>query len=71
MLALAQYRSHVHEACGHYLPDVIGEAAEDAYVAGLPIRCHACTARLRAQTNHTEGPHEPHPDALIWPVLRR
>lgn len=68
-LALGHYRRLVHEPCGGYLPDTADPAAEGAYTAELPIRCHLCTERLRATTAHAES-SAPHMDALLWPVKR-
>lgn len=62
------YKSGVHEACGHYLPDSTATEAEDGYVAELPIRCHACTARARAFTRYSESQHV---EALLFPVKRK
>jgi hypothetical protein len=71
MYALASYRQQVHEPCGTYLPDAIGEAAERAYRAELPVRCHVCTTRYAAIEAHLSGPHGAQPEALLFPVVRR
>ena len=71
MVALTAYRMSVHDQCGTYLPDSTGPAAEGAYRAKLPIRCHACTARMDAVATHLKGPHANHPEALLWQVERR
>lgn len=71
MYALAAYRSQVHEPCGTYLPDAIGPDKESAFRAKLPVRCHVCTTRLDAINAHVSGPHQAHPEALLWPVVPR
>ena len=70
ILALGRYRSLVHE-CGGYLPDTTAPDADERYKADEPVRCHLCTARYAAQAAHLDGPHSPHPQALMWPVRRR
>lgn len=70
MLALSHYRQNIHDQCGGYLPDTTAPEAEDRYKAGLPIRCHQCTERLRAYERHREN-SAPHIDALLFPVERR
>lgn len=71
MLALASYQAQVHEQCGTYLPDAIRPEDDGAFRAELPTRCHICTARLAAIAAHVDGSHAPHPEALLWPVVRR
>lgn len=72
LIALAVYRSEVHEQCGTYLPDAIRAEDDGAFKAELPVRCHVCTARLAAQAGYLQGGgHSPHPEALLWPVVRR
>lgn len=71
MLALAEYRSMVHDACGGYLPDTTAPDADEGYRADEPLRCHLCTARAQAAAAYLAGPHNPHPEALLWPVRRR
>lgn len=62
------YRSNIHEACGHYLPDSTAPEAEDGYVSEDAIRCHACTARARAFARYSESQQ---PEALLFPVKRK
>lgn len=71
MLALAEYRSLVHEPCGGYLPDVTGDDAAGRFEATPPIRCELCTARAALAKAYVDGDHAPHPEALMWPVERR
>lgn len=71
MLALDHYRSLVHEPCGGYLPDIIGEAAAGRFEAESPIRCELCTARSEMVKAYMNSDHAPHPQALLWPVERR
>jgi hypothetical protein len=70
MLALAEYRAMVHDACGGYLPDTTAADADEAYRAEKPVRCHLCTARAQAHAAYMEAP-SPHPEALLWPVRRK
>lgn len=62
------YRSNVHDACGHYLPD--STAGEDDWVADKPIRCHACTARAAAY-KRIEAAGNQYPEALLFPVKKK
>lgn len=71
MVALAAYRAQVHEPCGTYLPDATRPEDDGAWRAKLPVRCHVCTARLTAIDAHLSGAHNPHPEALLFPVVRR
>jgi hypothetical protein len=70
ILALLTYRSQIHEACGHYLPDSAAPEAEGEYVAQLPIRCHACTARAQMYSR-VEAAGNQHITALLFPVKRK
>lgn len=70
MLAWLLYRSNVHTACGHYLPDATDPAAENSYVAEAPIRCHVCTERSAAY-KRIEQAGNPHPEALLFPVRKK
>lgn len=71
VLALADYRAQVHEACGTFLPDATRLEDDGAFRAELPVRCHVCTARAQAMTAHMKGNSSPHPEALLWPVVRK
>lgn len=55
------YKSQIHEACGHYLPDSTEAAAE--YEVGDATRCHACTARSIAFKRYEDSPQN---DALLY-----
>jgi hypothetical protein len=70
MLALAEYRDSVHEACGGYLPDTTAAEADGQYVADIPSRCHLCTARAIAAEPYFKDDH-PQPHALLFPVRRK
>lgn len=71
MLARDLYRSLIHGPCGGYLPDTTAPEAEGTYTAESPVRCQLCTARAEAHAAHMNSPHAPHPEALLWPVMRR
>lgn len=71
MLALGLYRQQQCPGCGGYLPDTTAPEAEGAYKAEPPVRCQACTTRYEASSAHIKAPHAPHPEALLWPVIRR
>lgn len=70
ILAWLTYRSQVHQDCGHYLPDSAAPEAEGEYVAQLPIRCHACTARAQMYAR-VEAAGNPHIPALLFPVTKK
>jgi hypothetical protein len=69
MLALHQMELQTHQPCGGYLPDVTAAEAEGKFRAEPPIRCHKCTARAQAIDAHLKSAHNPHPEALLWPVI--
>lgn len=68
MLAWLLYKSNVHEACGHWLPDSTAPEADEGYVVDEAVRCHACTARAQAYKRYEDTPN---PEALLFPARRR
>jgi len=71
MIAFVDYQGSIHE-CGHPLDETTSiEADRDNingeyyYEAGLPIRCHACTAIARKQKEYPE-----HDSARLWVANR-
>lgn len=66
MVALGEYRADMH-VCGHPLSETTDPASEGRWTAGLPIRCHACTAIAVRQEDYREASH---PQALLWPSER-
>lgn len=71
VLALLEVEALTHDACGGFLPDTTGEAADGRFEAELPVRCHKCTARAEAIAAYMTVDHAPHPEALLWPTMRR
>jgi hypothetical protein len=68
MLALHQYRNSLCPKCGGPLDKCTDPANEMKYTAGLPIRCHATTARGKAAEPYRDQPGF---DALMFvPTLR-
>lgn len=65
VLALGQYETQLHAGCGGYLPDTTDPANEGRYRAGVPNRCHKCTAIIQASAAYHDSPQ---PQALLYPV---
>jgi hypothetical protein len=65
MLALADYEARLCGGCNQPLDQTTKAEHDGAYRAGLPIRCHRCTASLQAQEAYQENPQ---PQALMFPV---
>jgi hypothetical protein len=58
--------------CGHYLSESAAmERGEPVhtFTVPTPTRCHACTARAKAQEKYSKMEVR-HPDALLWGVLK-
>lgn len=43
-MALTQFEALLCPNCGQPLPESMDPETEDDWIAGLPSRCHACTA---------------------------
>lgn len=68
MLALLEYRSLIHEACGGYLPETTDAGNENAFKALPAHRCHKCTAIGRSRDSYQESPQS---QALLYPIQYR
>lgn len=66
--ALGHYRDSLCVLCGR--PRAVCQAAEneDAFETDLPVRCHATTAQMQAQSQIDEET-TPHPRALLIPTI--
>lgn len=60
-LALDQYERQLCQGCGKALTETTKPEHYGAYRAGLPQRCHACTAIYEASERYEETAH---PEAL-------
>lgn len=71
MLGLAEYRTSERcPRCGGPKHLCQSSEAEGLWQATAPIRCHIATTVAEAQKAYLDGPHAPHPQALIWGVER-
>lgn len=64
-LELAGYEASLCGGCQHPLDETTRPENEYAYRAGLPIRCHRCTAMAMASD---KAQSLPHPSALMIPI---
>lgn len=67
-LALNDYEAGLCGGCRAPLDETTAAEAEDAYIPGLAVRCHRCTASERASEFYRESPQ---PSALMIPIHRR
>lgn len=67
-LGLDGYDASLCPSCGR--PASVCQAADAEFVADLPVRCHATTALLVAQSQVSDETH-PQSQALLWSVRRR
>ena len=67
MLALQAYRSALCPLCGGPLSVCTSPDNESKFKGGLPIRCHASTARMIAMEPYKGQPN--HEALMIAPVL--
>lgn len=66
VLALEVVEAETCSGCGHPMAESMAKANEFRYTAGLPIRCHACTAL--GQASDALPDYTPQPQALRFGV---
>jgi len=67
-MALVRYEADRCAGCGGDLHETTAAEADDAYGIDPPIRCHRCTAMMRAADQYKDSPY---PMALMHRVSRR